>query len=458
MQFIFHDNSGGKKMTGISIKQHFNLMNNQFAPISGLKKTESNENSINDQITLSDMVSYKAEDLTPQNTVKVIIESENKNEIENIKKEITKNHKGKIIADLSIINGIAVELNPNDKGVIPILQENHAKIIFDSKVEAVPEIDVTDSDVTATMDVASKTMNADKMWEKGFTGKGKTICIIDTGIDPHPDYKDRIIGFKDYTTEEAKEGAEFAYDDQGHGTHCAGIAVGDGKSSDGKFKGIAPEANIVGVKVLDKNGVGSLFSIVLGIQWAIEHKEQYGIDVISLSLGGNQMSPIKDDPIAQCVEAAVKAGITTIVAAGNSGPNEKTICSPGVAPSVITIAALDDKGTVERNDDDIAKFSSRGPTKMEGDSKPDVATPGVKITACKPGGGYQTMSGTSMATPFAAGLTLLLKQAVPEATPEKIKDAVKNTADKLPGQTQNDQGAGVYDVVEAYEKLTGKKL
>jgi serine protease AprX len=443
-------------MSVISLKQQLNLQNNQFAPINRFNKVETKEEAIKDQVTLGSLVSYRSEDLTPQKTIKVIIESDNKNEIENIKNEITKNKRGKIYADLSLINGLAVELNPNDKGVIPILQQNHAKVILDGKIGAIPEIDVTDTDVTTMMDIASKTMNADKMWEKGFTGKGKTVCVIDTGIARHPDLKDRIIAFKDFVN--GKEGAENAYDDNGHGTHCAGIAAGDGKASGGKFKGIAPEANIVGVKTLARDGGGDFSTVIRGIQWAVENKDKFHIDVISMSLGGYQVQAAKDDPVVQAVEAAVKNGITTLIAAGNSGPLGKTIGTPGVAPSVITIAALDDMNTIEREDDEIPPFSSRGPTKMEGAPKPDTAAPGTRITACKPDGGYQSMSGTSMATPLAAGLTTLLKQAAPDATPGKIKEAILSTADKLPRVGPESQGAGVYDVVEAYEKLTGKKL
>ena len=186
-----------------------------------------------------------------------------------------------------------------------------------------------------------------------LTGDGVTIAIIDTGIYQHPDLTDRITEFVDFINNETN-----AYDDNGHGTHCAG----DAASASVKYMGPAPKANLVGVKVLDKLGSGSLETVMQGVDWCIQYNRNNSgkkIDIISMSLGA---PPQEDDPMVKIVEAAWTAGIVVCVAAGNDGPDNNTISSPGISKAVITVGALDDRNTDDkRNDDDVAGFSSRGP-------------------------------------------------------------------------------------------------
>ncbi|MCL5773703.1 MAG: S8 family serine peptidase, partial [Firmicutes bacterium] len=231
--------------------------------------------------------------------------------------------------------------------------------------------------------------------------------------------------------------------------------AGSGKASQGKYKGPAYEANLVGVKVLDGNGSGSFSDVIKGIQWATDNKDKYNIRVINMSLGGRASGSYKDDPVAQAVEAAVNKGIVTVVAAGNSGPGAKTIGTPAHDPLALTIGALDDRGTPDPSDDKIASFSSRGPTKYDNLPKPDVVSPGVNITAPDASnGGYTSMSGTSMATPIAAGVVASLIQADSKATPDEIKTALAKTADKVGDYDANTQGAGVIDPYKALQELT----
>lgn len=423
-------------------------------------KAEKKQAEPKDEVTLQKLLPYQSTDLTPEGKVGVIIKANDPEKLAELKAKLQENPENRIKADLPIISGFAAELDPSSNGILADLTKNTSdiRVFLDGKISLIQPVEQFDNDAHVMMDVAGKTMNIDKVWDKGFKGKGTTICVIDTGIAQHPDYKDRIIGFKDFVNNKTE-----AYDDQGHGTHCAGIAAGDGQASEGKFAGAAPEANLVGVKVLNKYGSGSFSDIIAGLQWAVEKKDELKIDIISMSLGGYASQSFKDDPVAQAVESAVQSGIITVVAAGNSGPAGKTIGTPATAPHAVTVGALDDKGTVERSDDEVASFSSRGPTTKDNLAKPDILTPGVRITAPKHTGGYTTMSGTSMACPMAAGMAALVKNAAPLVTPGELKGVIMGTADKLVDAngnklSHNDQGAGVFDVMEAIEKLTGQDM
>lgn len=208
-----------------------------------------------------------------------------------------------------------------------------------------------------------------------YTGKGVTIAVLDTGVHPHPDFEGRLLGQVDFV-----QGLPIAYDDNGHGTHVSGCAAGDGTMSEGIHKGMANEANIIGVKVLAGSGSGRNSDIIKGIQWCIENKDELGIRVINMSLGGPSSKDWENDPINQAVKAAHDAGLVVLAAAGNEGPNRKTVGSPGNSPDAITVGAADDKDTPDRSDDTMADFSSRGPTK-DGRPKPDIIAPGEHIFA-----------------------------------------------------------------------------
>ncbi|MCS1350198.1 S8 family peptidase [Mechercharimyces sp. CAU 1602] len=308
-----------------------------------------------------------------------------------------------------------------------------------------------DRKVHTMLNTATPTSRSPKVWSQGYRGKGVTIAIIDTGIALHPDLVDegRLIAFKDFVNNKKE-----AYDDNGHGTHCAGIAAGNGGKSDGKYRGAAPAANIIGVKVLDRMGSGSLSDVIAGIEWCMNNKEKYKIKVISLSLGSRATQTHREDPVCQISKKAVQSGLTVVVAAGNEGPEERTISSPGIEPSVITVGASNDKGTVTREDDSIASFSSRGPT-IDRLQKPDVVAPGTNITSLRSAGSYidkisadqrvgqyyTTMSGTSMATPLVAGIAALLYDKHPDWTPAQVKKALASTATDMK-QSPQDQGSG----------------
>ena len=215
----------------------------------------------------------------------------------------------------------------------------------------------------------------DSEMTRKYTGKGVTIAVMDTGVHPHPDFQGRLLGQVDFV-----QGLPMAYDDNGHGTHVSGCAAGDGTMSEGIHKGMAHEANIIGVKVLSGEGSGRNSDIIKGLQWCIENREELGIKVINMSLGGPSSKDWENDPINQAVKAAYEAGIVVMAAAGNEGPNRKTVGSPGNSPHAITVGAADDKETPDPSDDTMAEFSSRGPTK-DGRPKPDIVAPGEHIFA-----------------------------------------------------------------------------
>ncbi|MFI5867770.1 S8 family peptidase [Streptomyces sp. NPDC051546] len=280
----------------------------------------------------------------------------------------------------------------------------------------------------ATLDRSTRQIGADKAWAAGYDGTGVKIAILDTGIDTgHPDLAGRVLAAADFS-----ESGSTA-DRYGHGTHVASIAAGTGAKSGGKYKGVAPGAKLLNGKVLGDDGFGSDSGILAGIEWAAAQ----GAQVVNLSLGG------PDAPGVDPVEAAVNQlsadkGILFAVAAGNDGKSGPgTIDSPGSADAALTVGGVDKA-------DVLADFSGTGPRADDGAVKPDVTAPGVGITAAAAVGsaierkvgqnpaGYLTLSGTSMATPHAAGAAALLKQQHPTWTGAQIKGILTGSAEPGP--------------------------
>ncbi len=277
------------------------------------------------------------------------------------------------------------------------------------------------------------------------------VAVVDTGIDEnHLQLDDgKVLEFANClnapnppnpancTTPPA------AFDDNDHGTHVSGTIAGDGEG-DPRYKGVAPGAALVGVKVLGANGSGLTSGVVTGIQWVIQNKATFGIEVMNLSLGADGCNAGTDASSA-AVNAAVASGLVVLVAAGNAGPGPCTVGSPGAAANVITVGAMADTGVPnERNpfNGDLrarvpgfnqASFSSRGPT-ADLRIKPDVSAPGVHITSANATNGnngadpYVTFQGTSMATPFTAGVAALMLDQNSLLTPAQIKSTLMSTA------------------------------
>ncbi|MGE5530454.1 MAG: S8 family peptidase [Patescibacteria group bacterium] len=292
------------------------------------------------------------------------------------------------------------------------------------------------------LDIGVPAIYADRAQADGYTGRGITIAVLDSGIYPHADFmrpRPRIVAWHDEV-----DGRPKPYDDHGHGTHVAGIAAGNGYASGGKYRGTAPEAGIVAIKVADAEGEAPMSRVIAGLQWVLDNRERYGIRVVNLSLGADPSESYREDPLCQAVEQLWKAGIVVVAAAGNDGPEAGSIDTPGNDPLIITVGAMDDRQTVTRQDDLIPRFSSRGPTN-DGLRKPDLMAPGVSIIAPQTGGGYISRSGTSMSTPFVAGASALLLGKDPGLTPNEVKRALRISAESRDLAVRTG-GAGYLDV------------
>lgn len=336
----------------------------------------------------------------------------------------------KLKLDLPIINGCSCEMSTD-----AIL-----KLTSDPDVEFI----CYDSKVFAVLDEARKTIGADFSLNTSYTGKNVTVAIIDTGIAPHADLiypKNKIVGFKDFVNNKTKY-----YDDNGHGTHCAGILAGSGYSSKGKYKGIAPEANILSIKVLDENGNGNTSDILSTVQWIIENKDVFKTRIINFSLGAIAQYKERRDPLVKAANRAIENGLIVIAAVGNSGPMRNTILSPATSRYVISVGALDDRDTSFGDVESIAEFSSRGPT-LDRIRKPDLIAPGVDIMSLsnKNLNGYTTLSGTSMSAPMVSGAAALLLNENPNYSHYDIKKRLLNACSKIRASSY-EQGAGVLDI------------
>lgn len=271
--------------------------------------------------------------------------------------------------------------------------------------------------------------------ETGYDGSGTTVAIIDTGLDGnHTSLDDqdddpmtndpKIIGFYDaVNSPQDTNGTIFPYDDQGHGSHCGGTTAGTGAPTY-EHVGMAPQAHLVGVKVLDAGGSGSFAGVMAGMQWTIDTMHKYNTRIASMSLGGPgaiEWTSSEEDSVNRQANEMVRAGIALYIAAGNNGVSAQ-IGTPGSAEDVITVGALD-------KDTSIAIYSSQGPTE-EGRVKPNVAYMGSSImsVAYNTGDQYTGMSGTSMATPGAAGVGALMLQANPDLSPFDIRNIMQETA------------------------------
>lgn len=352
-------------------------------------------------------------------------------------RSVAKNAGCSLGKELTLINAFSASVNA--RSLESLARDKNVKRIW------------YDREIRAVLDTATKTTCSADLWTDEVTGRGVTVAVLDTGIYNHPDLAGRIAAFKDLVGQKTKP-----YDDNGHGTHVAGDIASDGTQSGRRFKGPAPEAKLVGVKVLNKMGSGSLSTVIEGIEWCIDNKDIYGIRVLNLSLGSDATLSYKNDPVCLAVEKAWKAGLVVCVAAGNSGPENGTINSPGIHPDVITVGALNDIDPEQPVGSIVADFSSRGPTR-DGLIKPDVLSPGVGIVSLRSPNSnldkqrkdtrteewYATLSGTSMATPICAGIVAQMLQADPSLTPGQVKERLMKTAKAYPGLDPNSQGAGL---------------
>jgi serine protease AprX len=324
-----------------------------------------------------------------------------------------------------------------------------------------------DRPVHGTMERTSATIGATWVRDNlGVDGSGVGVAIIDSGVTAwHDDLgTDRVVHFVDFVNLQPT-----ASDDYGHGTHVAGIIAGSGYDSNGARRGVAPGAHLVVIKVLDRDGFGYISNVIAALDYAVEHRAEFNIRVINLSVAAGVYESYATDPLTLAAKRAVQAGIVVVTAAGNLGRNAQGqaqyggITAPGNAPWVLTVGASSHNGTISRADDSVAPFSSRGPSYIDYSAKPDVVAPGVGIesladpssllfethptarlwgtvdTATPP---YLSLTGTSMSAPVVAGTVALMIQANPSLTPNLVKAILQYTAEHRLRYNELTQGAG----------------
>jgi serine protease AprX len=310
--------------------------------------------------------------------------------------------------------------------------------------------------------VYPRTIGADAVWRRGVTGRGVTVAVLDTGVANVPDLAGRLVWVRDDLTGQTTpcknlSGELDCSDRYGHGTFIAGLVAGNGASSGGTWRGVAPGASILSVKAAGADGAADVSNILAAIQWVVSFRDRYNIRVLNLSLGTDSTQDWRTDPLNYAVERAWAAGMTVVVAASNNGPAAGTITKPADDPWVITVGATDDRGTAGLNDDQLPDFSGRGPT-AHGLAKPDVGAPGAHVISLRaPGstidtrfpwyvdGSYRRGSGTSMATGVVSGAVALMLQANPGFTPDRVKHALRATARGAASADRMAVGAGVVD-------------
>jgi serine protease AprX len=293
----------------------------------------------------------------------------------------------------------------------------------DPQVTVIPNLPVdvqaVSFDGRAPAAVFPQTTGSSSLVATGVDGRGVGVAVLDTGIAKLPDFGNRLVGGVDLSG----EGDAFA-DSYGHGTFVAGLIAGNGASSGGQYTGEAPGANLVSVKVAGASGSTDLATVLNGIDWVVQNRAKYNIRVLNVSLGMAPVLSTVDNPLDQALESAWQSGIVVVTSAGNTGPINGTITSPGDDPLVVTVGALDDNGTAPPADDTMTSFSAAGPTFVDGWFKPDLVTSGRSVVSLRaPGSTIDTLhpdarvgsanfvgSGTSFSAAITSGAAAQLLQ------------------------------------------------
>ena len=345
---------------------------------------------------------------------------------------------GEVTGDLPIINGFAAELTSGAAEALEAADGVKA-VTVDNAVK--PQ----GISLTRLQTAYPASVDAPQLWNysTNVTGRGVGVAIIDTGVaGGMPDFRatgsssSRVVA-NAVTNPDARTPGD-AY---GHGTHVAGIIGGNGWNRSltdplrGKYVGIAPEANLISVKVSDDQGEASVLDVIYGLQFVVDNKAAYNIRVVNLSLESTAPGSYKTDPLDAAVESAWLKGLVVVAAAGNRGTDADAVqYAPGNDPYAISVGALDDQASQADGDDSRASWSSRGVT-QDGFAKPEIHAPGARIVSTlAPGSAFATMcptcvvngqmiraGGTSMSAPMVSGAAALLLQKYPNLTPNQVK-------------------------------------
>jgi serine protease AprX len=291
-----------------------------------------------------------------------------------------------------------------------------------------------------------------------YDGDDVAVAVLDTGVSPVADLSETVEARVDFTP------GHDGVDRFGHGTHMAGIIAGDGSASRGAWQGVAPEADLISIKVAGPDGATDVSVVIAALQWIVTNKNRFGIRVLNLSFGTDAVRPYLTDPLNAAVERVWRAGILVVAAAGNRGPDAASISKPADDPFVLTVGAADLRSTVSRQDDVVAPFSSRGPT-ADGLAKPDVVAPGISIVSARApkswadlarpearvGAAYFKGTGTSQAAAIVSGIAALMFEGDPSLTPDEAKAALVGSSSGLRGQPG--AGNGLVDAARALEAV-----
>jgi serine protease AprX len=361
---------------------------------------------------------------------------------------------GTVLAQYHIIDGVEATIPETLEPVLAALPG----------ITVTPDVSVSVQSTTESTgphtpsDEFLEQTGATQLAAQGDTGQGVTVAVLDTGIDNLPDFSGRLIGGVDLS------GGNDPFDDAyGHGTFVAGLIAGDGVSSGGEYSGEAPGANLVSIKVAGSSGDTDLATVILGVQWAVDHEQQYGIRILNMSLGFQPFASTVINPLDQAVEAAWNSGIAVVAAAGNAGPSNGTILSPGDDPLVITVGALDDMAQPVVSDDEMTNFSSVGPTSPDGWVKPDLVTSGRSVVSlaapgstvydqnpsARIGAANFVGSGTSFSAAITSGAAALVLADNPGLTPDQLKARLLGTTNPGPIGNPFVDGHGALDAYAA---------
>jgi serine protease AprX len=374
---------------------------------------------------------------------------------------------GAMSAALNAVTGVGAQVGKSLSFVDAVTSELSSSQV--SLLQAMPGIVVTpDVSVSVQGSVGSpgrapaavfpEQSGATQLWAQGDTGSGVNVAVLDTGITPLPDFAGRLVDGVDLSG----EGNPWL-DSYGHGTFVAGLIAGDGASSNGRYVGEAPGAGLVSVKVAGASGETDLATVIEGVGWTIANEAVDNIRVLNMSLGYSPIDSTVTDPLDQAVEKAWESGIAVVVSAGNAGPDNGTILSPGDDPLVITAGAVDDGGQANPADDTMTTFSSVGPTDPDGWFKPDLVTSGRSVVSLRDpgstidtenpsariGSGNFVGSGTSFSSAITSGAAALLLSAYPTYSPDTVKGTLLGTTTPGPVGDPFVDGHGILDVAAA---------
>ncbi len=354
---------------------------------------------------------------------------------------------GRVIGNLPIIHGLALSLTAAQARALATNPDVHAVSLNTTvNTESLPFHMIPGQALSAAQlqTTYDQTLGVLPLWKFGVTGTGVGVAVVDTGVDGAlPDFATRNhSSSRVVASAVANADATTATDSYGHGTDVAGIIAGNGDNRgqrdplDGRYVGVAPNANLISIKVSDETGKASVLDVIYGLQFAVEHQSEFNIRVINLSLDSTTPQSYKTDPLDAAVESAWMHGIVVVAAAGNLGNASNAVqFAPANDPYVITVGGLDENGSANPSGDTIATWSSRGTT-QDGIQKPDVYAPGAHIVSvlapnsvfatscpsCVVGDGqYIQTSGTSMAAPAISGLVADLLEIHPNWTPDQVK-------------------------------------